>query len=367
MRADETRARAVWVSTRARGAKLGARAVEWRRMASGTRRRVRRPEAVGDARTRARAREVASRDDRPMVTRAFASFASPFDATETWRRRVDRRRGDRVRIGNRTVRLERRARASETTARASETPERMDKLLSRLGYVDNRRDVARFLRERVVTTNGDAASARETRVKAKARPSDVRVDGEALEHASGMLIVMHKPAGVVCSHDAREGANVFELLPARWRRRRPSVETVGRLDKDTTGLLLLTDDGALNHALTTPKKDVGKWYRVRTDRAIPSEAVEAFASGKLTLAGEDKPCKPARCEILGDTEARLRLTEGKFHQVKRMFAVFECVVVELHRESFGRLRLADVAVEAGDFATLPLDFEFVSTGEEDVA
>jgi len=307
-----------------------------------------------------------------MATRLRYARASPRPSTVTSTRRLDRRRDDdALTVRTRTVSLDRRstARATTTTttrASASETPERMDKLLSRLGYVDNRRDVPTFLRERVVTTNGENASARETSVKAKARPSDVRVDGEALEHANGMLIVVHKPAGVVCSHDVREGANVYELLPARWRARRPRVETVGRLDKDTTGLLLLTDDGALNHALTTPKKDVGKWYRVRTDRAIPIEAVEAFASGTLTLAGEDKPCKPARCEILGDTEARLRLTEGKFHQVKRMFACFGCVVVELHRESFGRLRLADVALEPGDFATLPLDFDF-GAGEEDEA
>ena len=151
----------------------------------------------------------------------------------------------------------------------------------------------------------------------------MRVDGETLEHVDGLLIAMHKARGVVCSHDVREGTSVYDALPERWRRRKPGIESVGRLDKDTSGLLLLTDDGALVHALTTPKKEIGKWYRVKTDRTIPRDAVEVFASGELTLEGETKACKPAVCELMDDeTEARLRLTEGKFHQVKRMFAFF---------------------------------------------
>ena len=188
----------------------------------------------------------------------------------------------------------------------------------------------------------------------------MRVDGETLEHVDGLLIAMHKARGVVCSHDVREGTSVYDALPERWRRRKPGIESVGRLDKDTSGLLLLTDDGALVHALTTPKKEIGKWYRVKTDRTIPRDAVEVFASGELTLEGETKACKPAVCELMDDeTEARLRLTEGKFHQVKRMFAFFGCTVIELHRESFGSLTLERAGVlEPGDFTTLPLDFDF---------
>ena len=234
-------------------------------------------------------------------------------------------------------------------------------MLSRLGYCA-RADARRFLAEReVTTTSADGSWTRAMKADGRAKCSETRVDGEPLEHAEGILCVMHKPSGLVCSHDEREGANVYELLPERWRRRKPSVETVGRLDKDTSGLLLLTDDGRLCHALTSPKKNVGKWYRVKTDRDIPLEAVDVFASGTLTLDGETKPCKPARCEILGPREARLRLTEGKFHQVKRMFAFFDgCTVVELHRESFGALVLADVAPNVGDIATLPLDFDFAA-------
>lgn len=248
-----------------------------------------------------------------------------------------------------------------TTTTGKEKLERVDALLSRLGYC-TRGDARGFLKRRVVTRRLPGADAGETTrvttTSEKAKASEIAVDGEGLDHPNGLLVVMHKPGGLVCSHDEREGANVYELLPERWRGRKPSVESVGRLDKDTTGLLLFTDDGRLNHALTSPKKDVGKWYRVKTDREIPAEAVEVFASGTLTLEGESKACRPAVCEILSPLEARLELKEGKFHQVKRMFAFFGCTVVELHRESFGSLTLESVAPNAGDIATLPLDFEF---------
>ena len=261
-----------------------------------------------------------------------------------------------------TTRRPSRARAAAKSSSRDATTtkiERLDALLSRLGLT-TRADAARFIAERVVTTDGARATTRATSGKAKARAADVRVDGETLEHVDGLLIAMHKARGVVCSHDVREGTSVYDALPERWRRRKPGIESVGRLDKDTSGLLLLTDDGALVHALTTPKKEIGKWYRVKTDKSIPRDAVEVFASGELTLEGETRACKPAVCELMDDeTEARLRLTEGKFHQVKRMFAFFGCTVIGLHRESFGSLTLERAGVsEPGDFTTLPLDFDF---------
>ena len=132
-----------------------------------------------------------------------------------------------------------------------------------------------------------------------------------------------------------------DLLPERWRRRNPSVEAVGRLDKDTTGLLLLTDDGVLLHRLTSPKKDVPKLYRLEVDADIPTAAVEAFASGELALNGETKPCLPATLTLSPHSPrvATLELREGKFHQVKRMMASQGCAVTSLHRASFGALEL----------------------------
>jgi len=243
------------------------------------------------------------------------------------------------------------ARAASSANNAKGKLERIDGLLSRCGYCA-RSEVKGFLRAHEVV----ALEAPVTSASAKARAEDVCIDGQPLDNPNGVLVVMNKPSGLVCSHDAREGANVYALLPERWRARKPSVETVGRLDKDTTGLLLFTDVGALNHTLTSPKKDIGKWYRVRVDKEIPQACVEVFASGTLTLEGETKACKPARCEILGPYEARLELTEGKYHQVKRMFAFFDCTVIELHRESFGVLNLG--SLKPGEYTTLPLDFDF---------
>jgi len=171
----------------------------------------------------------------------------------------------------------------------------------------------------------------------------VRIDDQPPDHPDGLIAVLHKPKGVVCSHDEREGPNVYGLLPPRWRDRNPSVEAVGRLDKDTTGLLLLTDDGALSHRLTSPKKNVWKTYEVTLDADVPLDAVEAFAAGTLVLEGETKPCRPAR--LLLDKRNRkrceLRLTEGKFHQVKRMMRSVGCEVLELHRARFGGLTLGE--------------------------
>ena len=220
-------------------------------------------------------------------------------------------------------------------------PERVDRLLSRLGYC-SRADAKKWVKDARVTVDGVAVARHDVKVLPTA-DGGVRVDDQPLDHPDGLIAVLHKPKGVVCSHDEREGPNVYGLLPPRWRDRNPSVEAVGRLDKDTTGLLLLTDDGALSHRLTSPKKNVWKTYEVTLDADVPLDAVEAFAAGTLVLEGETKPCRPAR--LLLDKRNRkrceLRLTEGKFHQVKRMMRSVGCEVLELHRARFGGLTLGE--------------------------
>ena len=180
---------------------------------------------------------------------------------------------------------------------------------------------------------------------------EVTVDGEPLDHPEGLLLLYHKPAGLVCSHEAREGPSVYDALPERWRRRNPPVTSIGRLDKETTGLLLLTDLPDLVHRLTSPKHKVPKVYRARLDRAVPDEAAERFGAGTLVLPGEESPCAPAALEVLGPCEARLTLTEGRYHQVRRMFAALGATVVALHRESFGPLTLEGVV--SGAWRVLP--------------
>jgi 16S rRNA pseudouridine516 synthase len=222
------------------------------------------------------------------------------------------------------------------------SPERVDRLLSRLGYCA-RSEAKRWVAAGRVTMDGEPVK----RADAKVVANDPRlsIDGEAPDHPNGILALMHKPAGVVCSHDPREGPSVYDLLPARWRGRNPRMETVGRLDKDTTGLLLLTDDGRLNHRLTSPKKHVPKTYEVCVDADFPPDAPAVFASGTLTLSGEAKPCLPAtlRVDEASRRHATLTLVEGKYHQVKRMCESAGCVVTSLHRRSFGGMTLEGAA------------------------
>jgi 16S rRNA pseudouridine516 synthase len=225
---------------------------------------------------------------------------------------------------------------------------RLDQLLSNLGYC-SRREARAWIEEGRVTVRGEVADD----VAQKANPADVLIDGELPDHPDGLLLLLHKPVGLVCSHDEREGANVYSLLPERWRRRHPVVTTIGRLDKDTSGLLLLTDQSPLVHRLTSPKHKVPKVYRATLDADLSADLVPLFASGTLLLAGEKEPCAPAELRIVSPREAEITLTEGRYHQVRRMFSAHGANVLTLHRERFGLLDLGDLP--AGQWRELPLD------------
>jgi len=226
---------------------------------------------------------------------------------------------------------------------------RLDQLLASLGYC-SRREARDWVASGAVTVRGQEADD----VSAKVHPSEVLIDGEPPDHPDGLLLLLHKPLGLVCSHDAREGPNVYSLLPERWRRRNPGITSIGRLDKDTSGLLLLTDQSPLVHRLTSPKHKVPKIYHATVDRDLTLDLVPLFAAGTLMLAGEEAPCAPAALKIVSPREAELTLTEGKYHQVRRMFAACGATVLTLHRERFGDLALGDLP--PGKWRELPLDF-----------
>jgi 16S rRNA pseudouridine516 synthase len=225
---------------------------------------------------------------------------------------------------------------------------RLDQLLANLGYC-SRREARSWIQGGRVTVRG----AVEKDFGAKANPADVLVDGEPLDHPDGLLLLVHKPVGLVCSHDEREGPNVYSLLPPHWRERNPQVTSIGRLDKDTSGLILLTDQSELVHQLTSPKHKVPKVYRATLGTDVAPALVDLFASGTLLLKDEKAPCAPAELKIVSPREAELTLTEGRYHQVRRMFASQGCEVLTLHRARFGHLELGDLA--AGQWRELPTD------------
>jgi len=169
------------------------------------------------------------------------------------------------------------------------------------------------------------------------------VAGAPIDPPPPLTLVLHKPLGVVCSH-SEVGRSIYELLPERWRRRTPLLSTIGRLDADTSGLLLLTDDGGLLHNVISPRRHVPKIYLATLDRDLTGREKALFASGELRLEGDEKPLAPATLEPLGPRHARLTITEGRYHQVRRMFAAIGNPVVSLHREAIGALSLpADLA------------------------
>ncbi|MFN3310921.1 MAG: 16S rRNA pseudouridine(516) synthase [Thermomonas sp.] len=167
---------------------------------------------------------------------------------------------------------------------------------------------------------------------------DVRVDGEPLDPPPGLLLMLHKPTGYTCStRDA--GRLVYDLLPPRFRLRNPVLSTVGRLDRDTSGLLLLTDDGQLLHRIISPKARLPKVYVATLAEDLRGDEAALFAAGTLMLAGETTPLLPARLDVLEPRRVRLTLHEGRYHQVRRMFAAAGNHVVALHRERIGGLDL----------------------------
>jgi 16S rRNA pseudouridine516 synthase len=211
------------------------------------------------------------------------------------------------------------------------------KLIANLGY-GSRKQVASMFREgRITDEKGDVLYADD-----QIEHERVRVDGEPLDPPAGLVLMLNKPVGYTCS-TKDPGRIVYDLLPDRFRDRSPTLATVGRLDRDTTGLLLMTDDGTLLHRIVHPKSKLAKVYEATLARDLRGDEGKVFASGTMMLESEKEPLAPAVLEVLAPRQARLTLTEGRYHQARRMFAAVGNHVDALHRSRVGGLTLGDLA------------------------
>ena len=227
--------------------------------------------------------------------------------------------------------------------------ERMDKLLATTGLW-SRKEVKEMVRRGRVKVNGAVVSKPED--KADPEQDEIRVDGQVVDCAPFVYIMMNKPDGLLSATTDKRQKTVIDLLPEHLRRR--GLFPVGRLDKDTVGLLLLTDDGPLGHELLSPKKHVDKLYHAHVDGRVDASDVEALAQGLVLEDGLH--CLPAGLEPVGDgSECLVTLREGKYHQVKRMLAARGKPVTALKRLSMGSLVL--------DEALLPGEWRFLTKEE----
>lgn len=210
--------------------------------------------------------------------------------------------------------------------------ERLDKIIANRG-IASRREVKELVRQGRVLVDGAPAPSADMKVSLET--AAVTVDGVAVSGERYTYLLLHKPAGVLTATEDRRQPTVMDLLPQQYRRLAP----VGRLDKDTEGLLLLTDDGELTHRLLSPRYHVDKVYYARVEGTPDQTDAAAFAAG--LLLGDGLQCLPARLELLGGDACLVTLREGKFHQVKRMLASRGKPVRYLKRLAMGPLRLED--------------------------
>lgn len=210
--------------------------------------------------------------------------------------------------------------------------ERLDKILSKSNVL-SRKETLRYVKSGRIKVDGSPVSSPDVKVRDDAV---VEIDGTLVELYRPVLLMMNKKEGYVTTTSSSEGPSVMELLPEKYIRL--SLKPVGRLDKDTSGLLLFTNDGELLHRLISPKKEIEKEYLVTHKGHVTDEIIASFASG--LVLGDGTVLKPAVLTPLEDGKSRLTIREGKYHQVKRMMGSLGLEVTALERIRIGSLTLS---------------------------
>lgn len=209
--------------------------------------------------------------------------------------------------------------------------ERVDKIISlQTGY--SRKDVKNLIRGKRVKINGEIISKSD--IKINPENDQIEIDNHQINIKKNIYLILNKPKGYISATTDRTQRTVLDLVPETYLHR--SLFPAGRLDKDTTGLMIITDDGNFAHDILSPKKHVSKKYNVKIDIPLTNEMVEGFKKGINLNDGE---CKPSTLEIIDTYNANVILTEGRYHQIKRMFGMYGAKVVELNRFSIGALEL----------------------------
>lgn len=218
------------------------------------------------------------------------------------------------------------------------------KHIANLGYGSRKQVQLMFREGRITDADGEVLYADDA-----VAHEAIRIDGEPLDPPPGLTLMLHKPRGYTCS-TKDTGRLIYDLLPPRFRERSPQLSSVGRLDRETSGLLLMTDDGALLHRIVSPKAKLDKAYEATLAQDLRGDEGARFASGTLMLESDDKPLLPAELDVQGPRQAQLVLHEGRYHQVRRMFAAVGNHVEALHRSRIGGLTLG--ALPEGEWRIL---------------
>lgn len=224
--------------------------------------------------------------------------------------------------------------------------DRLDKIISsQTNY--SRKDVKKLLSQGIISING--VIVKDSNMKANPENDKICIDGNELEYKHFVYLILNKPEGYISATEDRNQKTVLDLVPEKYAGR--TLFPAGRLDKDTTGLLIITDDGEFVHNILAPRKHVSKTYEVTLDVPVTEKMKAEFKKG---IELNDGKCKPSELNITGEYTCNVTLTEGKYHQIKRMFGCFGAKVIKLNRISIGNLRLPE-DLETGDIKELTLE------------
>ena len=209
--------------------------------------------------------------------------------------------------------------------------ERIDKIISEHTHY-SRKEIKKLISQKAVWVNGEEVKKPEC--KYDETNISLKINGEEIEIKKHIFLLLNKPKGYISATESKSHKTVLDLIDKKYKYR--DLFPAGRLDKDTTGLMLITDDGEFSHNILSPKKHVQKEYEVTIDIPVTSEMADGFKKGVELIDGE---CKTAELKITGEYTANVTITEGRYHQIKRMFGCFGAKVVELNRIRIGNLYL----------------------------